>query len=193
MKKLTKIFAMMSILPIAMGSSVIAGAATLDDSAKKAIYIALDDEYKAWSLYNNIIKNHGEVRPFSNIIRAEKHHQSALIELLENYGLSVPANPYEDGTKARPALPDTVLESCKIGVQAEIDNGALYNDKILPAVKKYSDITAVMINLRDASLERHLLAFKRCVSRDGNMGRGGGMGRGHGMGRGGHGRGRGGQ
>ena len=163
-------------------------AGALSPQAKEAVLTALDDEYKAESLYKAIMTKHGEARPFSNIINAERHHSDMLIDLLKTYGQAVPQNPYENGVKPKLQSPATLLEACEIGVTAEIENVALYDDKLLPAVSNYSDITDVMLRLRDASEERHLPPFERCVSRGGTMGQGGGMG--HGKGKG-HGRGKG--
>ena len=159
---------------------------SLDIQAENAVLAALDDEYKAQSLYKAILEKHGDARPFSNIINAEKHHSDMLIDLLREYGLAVPENPYENGEKAALTAPATLLEACEIGVTAEIENVALYDDRLLPAVSNYTDITDVMMRLRNASQDRHLPAFQRCVSRGGTMGggMGKGQGKGHGQGRG---------
>lgn len=161
-------------------------AGSLDAKAKDAVLAALDDEYKAQSLYKAILAKHGDVRPFSNIINAEKHHSEMLIDILKNYGQAIPQNPYENGVKPKLTAPATLLEACQIGVAAEIENVALYDDQLLPAVSEYSDITDVMVRLRDASEERHLPAFERCVSRGGTMGQGGGKGHRQGRGQGRH-------
>lgn len=168
----------------ACASSTQAG--SLSPQAKDAVLAAFDDEYKAESLYKAILTKHGDVRPFSNIINAERHHSDMLIDLLKTYNQAVPPNPYENGIKSKLQAPATLLEACQIGVVAEIENVALYDDTLLPAVANYSDITEVMVRLRDASEDRHLPAFQRCVSRGGTMGQGGGMGhgKGHGQGRG---------
>jgi len=159
-------------------------AGSLSPQAKDAVLAALDDEYKAQSLYKAILAMHGDVRPFSNIINAEKHHSEMLIDLLQTYGQAVPENPYENGTKPKLQAPATLLEACQIGITAEIENVALYDDTLLPAVLNYTDITDVMTRLRNASQDRHLPAFQRCVSRGGTMGQGGGKGHGKGNGRG---------
>ncbi len=166
----------------------------LDKKAVRAIHIALDDEYKAASLYQGVLGKFGNQRPFSNIIRAERHHIGMLITLLKTYNQKIPANPYQNGSKARPAIPSSILSACKKSITAEIDNIALYNNRIIPAVSTYPDVRNIMIQLRNASEQRHLQAFKRCVARGGKVGRGGGMGMGHGRGMGmgrGHGQGRG--
>ena len=181
--KFTKTLGLASLLALtACATDTQAG--SLNSQAKGAVLAALDDEYKAQSLYKAILAKHGDVRPFSNIISAEKHHADMLIDLLNTYGQAVPTNPYEDGTKPELQSPATLLEACEIGVVAEIENVALYDDKLLPAVSNYPDITDVMVRLRDASEERHLPAFQRCVSRGGTMGQGGGKGHGKGKGRG---------
>jgi len=157
---------------------------SIDPRAVDAVLVALDDEYMAQSLYKAILDKHGDVRPFSNIINAEKHHADMLIGLLNIYGQPVPANPYENGQKAKFVAPATLLEACQTGVTAEIANIDLYNKRLLPAVTNHPEITDVMLRLRDASEQRHLRAFQRCVSNGGVMGQGGGRGRGRGNGRG---------
>jgi hypothetical protein len=147
----------------------------LPEAAQAALHAALDDEYKAHATYQAVIEKFGEVRPFANIIRAEQRHISFLKPLFAKYGLNVPPNPYLSGDK-RPKAPATLVEACRIGVQAEIANAALYDEDILPAVKNYADIADVAILLRDASRNNHLSAFQRCVDRGGRMGPGAGMG-----------------
>lgn len=149
----------------------------LPEEAQKALHAALDDEYRAYATYQVVIEKFGEIRPFTNIIRAEERHISFLKPLFAKYGLNVPENPYLSGSQ-RPEAPATLLEACQIGVQAEIDNAALYDNDVLPAVENYADITDVAILLRDASRNNHLGAFQRCVDRGGRMGRGAGMGQG---------------
>lgn len=156
----------------------------LPTDAMAAVYAALDDEYLASSLYKNILTVYGDVRPFSNIIHAENRHADKLIELLQKYEEPVPSNPYENGTKPAPVVPVTLLEACQTGIDAEIENIALYDEKLLPAVQDFPDITYVFTQLRDASEQRHLPAFQRCVSRGGVMGQGQGQGGGRGKGRG---------
>lgn len=122
-----------------------------------ALNAAIDDEYKAFTTYQTIIDNLGSIRPFSMIIRAEEQHISSLKAIYDKYGLEAPENPYSDLEVA-----DTKSENCSIGVQAEIDNAALYNDELLPVVADYPDITSVFTKLMDASQDKHLPAFERC-------------------------------
>lgn len=158
--------------------------AQLTADAEQAVLTALDDEYKAYSFYEAVMEKFGEVRPFSNIIRAEERHAEALIAILEGRGRPVPANPYASGSTPLPAIPDSLQATCAAGVEAEIENAALYDDDLLPRVASYPEIHAVMVNLRDASQYRHLPAFERCASGGGGMGggKGGRGGRGMGMG-----------
>jgi hypothetical protein len=69
------------------------------------------------------------------------------------------------GAVAAPAAPETLVDACKIGVEAEIANRDLYDGNLLPAGAAYPDITLVMQRLRDASEENHLPAFERCVAK----------------------------
>lgn len=138
----------------------------LNANEAQALRDALDDEYRAWSTYDQVIKDFGEQRPFINIRDAEARHIEALRVLFERYGLDMPDNAYP-GQVASFA---SVQEACIAGVQAEVDNAALY-DRLMRSTEK-QDILAVYSGLQRASQERHLPAFQRC----GNRGPGRGAG-----------------
>ena len=148
----------------------------LPDSVIEAMNEALADERRALATYEVILDRFGDVRPFVNIARAEQWHIDMLLPLYERYGVTPPA---DDTAVAESVYTEDMLGLCQIGVQAEIDNVRLYDERLLPAVAAYPDISAVMQRLRDASQENHLPAFQRCVARGGQPGRGpgGGFGR----------------
>ena len=120
---------------------------------------ALDDEYKAWATYAQVIEDFGDVRPFSRIVHAERRHIDALLTLFERYRVSVPANPWPGKVERYQSL----KEACEAGVQGELENAAMY-DRLLAATTR-PDIKAVLQRLQAASQERHLAAFVRCASR----------------------------
>ncbi len=153
---------------------------SVDEKTAKALVSAIQDEYKAKALYNKIIEKFGYQRPFSNIVQAEGKHIDQLTPLFAKYNITIPKNDWSDKLTA----PDTMLEACKEGVDAEIENAKMY-DEFLTFVKE-SDIKDIFIYLRDASRNNHLPAFQRCVNRGGEMGpgRGNGQGRGKGWGKG---------
>ena len=129
----------------------------LSESEAEALLMALDDEYKAWSVYDQVIADFGAVRPFTSIRKAEETHIAALVTLFERYGLDVPANEWLGNV---PTF-DTVAEACAGGVQAEIDNAALY-DQLFDMVDN-TDIVRVFTALQRASETKHLPAFERCA------------------------------
>jgi len=137
----------------------------------RALHEALDDEYRAWATYDQVIRDFGDLAPFSNIREAEARHIQALYGLFSRYGLEAPENPWP-GKVTRYA---NLQAACEAGVAAEIENGALY-ERLLVSTQR-PDILTVYRNLQAASQERHLPAFQRCLER----GRGGG-GRGRGAG-----------
>ncbi|MEZ5945927.1 MAG: DUF2202 domain-containing protein [Hyphomonas sp.] len=125
-----------------------------------ALAFALADERKARATYLAVIARFGAVNPFVNIARAEQAHIDSLLGLYGTYELPVPA----DETVVDPAVSTATFQQlCAIGVQAEIDNIALYDDQLLPIVAGYDDITDVMVALRNASEYAHLPAFQRCA------------------------------
>jgi hypothetical protein len=147
---------------------------------------AIDDEYKARATYRQVIADFGEVRPFVNIVDAEQRHIDALVVLFERYGLAVPDDPWPGQVPRYESL----AEACRAGVEAEVDNAALY-DRVLQGTHR-DDVLEVYRNLQRASQENHLPAFQRCAEGRGAAGGPGGRSRGPGGGgRGGGGRGRG--
>lgn len=126
----------------------------------EALQMALDDEYKAWSVYDQVIADFGPIWPFASIQQAEENHIAALIRLFDRYGLEVPQNSWPGNVPAY----ETVAEACAAGVQAEIDNADLYA-QIFQNVDN-PDIVQVFTNLQQASLTKHLPAFEQCAGQE---------------------------
>ena len=133
-------------------------AGTLSNEAKEALIEAINDEYKAHSLYEKTIEKIGFVRPFSMIIRAEEQHISSLKALFDKYEIQIPKDDWADKVSAE----GTLKQACQAGVDAEIANAKLYKEKLLPMVSSYEDIMTVFTNLMNASQEKHLKAFEGC-------------------------------
>ena len=131
----------------------------LEDRESQALREALDDEYQAWATYDQVIDDFGPERPFINIRESEERHIDALRTLFERYDLRVPHNTWP-GRVPRFA---SVRDACEAGVEGEIANAALY-ERLMQSTTR-PDILAVFDNLRRASMERHLPAFRRCMSR----------------------------
>jgi len=159
--------------PVSMGLPEMES--TLDALAK-----ALEDERKSEAMYMAIMKVHGERRPFSMIVNAERNHQRALVAQFERLGADVPASPIFEFE-----VPETFEAACEMAAQAEIDNVGLY-DEIEAAVRD-PQILRTFSKLRSASENCHLPAFKRAAGGDesGACGMGGGCGQGKGKGKGG--------
>lgn len=145
-----------------------ASASSLDSKTEQALLRALDDERAAAALYNAVIAQQGEIRPFTNIVQAEVRHADHLLPLFEQYGIAVPEDAWDEKSVD---VPGTRTEACTQAIEAEIANIALY-DEFLEFVEQ-SDVRDVFTRLRDASRDRHLPAFERCAS-----GSGGGQGHG---------------
>lgn len=114
------------------------------------------DEQHAYAVYQSVIDQFGNVRPFTNIQRAEAQHIAAWEFLFARYGIPVPEIPtFEVPTLA------SVTEACQLGAQAEVANFDLY-DTMLTTFDPYPDIHQVAQNLRNASEFNHLPAFQQC-------------------------------
>ncbi len=138
---------------------------SLTEEARSALDAALQDERHAEAVYGAVLRKFGDVRPFSNIIVAERRHAARLVDLYKSYGIPVPENGYATGALPALVAPASLVEACRIGIEAEIANRDLYDRMLLPAVAAYPDITQVMQRLRDASENNHLPAFQRCANR----------------------------
>lgn len=130
------------------------------DAIEFALGNALDDEYKARTMYEQVLEEYGDVRPFYNIINAEENHVTALLALYEQYGYVVPENPYQDVNLLEGY--SSIQELCAAGVQAEIDNAALYREQLIPSVADNADVVTTFTRLMSASENNHLPAFQRC-------------------------------
>jgi len=131
----------------------------LTETEIRALNEALDDEYRAWATYDQVIADFGDVPPFNNIRDAEARHTEALCALFARYGLPVPENPWPGKVERYASL----QAACAAGVAAEITNGEMYA-RLLGTTQR-PDILTVLRNLQEASQQRHLAAFQRCAQR----------------------------
>lgn len=130
----------------------------LTDEIVEALNLAIEDEYKARTVYEKIIEEFGSTRPFIMIVRAEESHISSLKAIYDKYGVEIPENEWAD----KITVPESLQEACAIGVTAEIENAKLYKEDLLPLVGEYPDIEGVFTNLMNASEQKHLPAFQKC-------------------------------
>jgi hypothetical protein len=126
-----------------------------------ALVTALDDEYRARATYAAVIAAFGPATPFDRIAASEERHVAALEAAFGRYGLPLPVDRWRD----RVPPPPTLADACRDGVAGEIHNIALY-DRLLAQVGE-PDLRAVFMNLRGASAEGHLPAFRVCAERYG--------------------------
>lgn len=119
---------------------------------------AVQDEYLAHGEYAAIIEEFGNRNPYVNIMRSEEVHLSLLEDVYDTYGLEFP----EDSSADHLIIPEDLLEAAETGVQAEIDNIAMY-EKFL-SYELPDNLVEAFTALRDAS-KSHLIAFQKQVDR----------------------------
>jgi len=141
----------------------------LTDAENRALNEALDDEYRSWATYDQVMADFGEVLPFRNIREAEARHIEALKGLFTRYGVPVPENSWTDRVERYTSL----QQACEAAVAAEIANGEMY-ERLLGMTLR-PDIITVLRNLQAASQQRHLPAFQRCAQRQSGRRQGGHM------------------
>jgi len=130
--------------------------ATDTESVEAALLAALDDERRAVGFYEAVLERHGDRRPFSNIVRAEWRHAAAIERLMHARSIVLPPDRWAD--HAFHVDPD-FRTVCDESASSEIVNVAMY-DRLLASVDD-ADVRGVFQNLRQASAERHLPAFRR--------------------------------
>jgi hypothetical protein len=138
---------------------------------KQTLTAALDDEYRARATYRAILDTYGDVRPFVNIVESEERHIEALRRLCERYHVEIPADPWP----ARVSAPDSLAAACEAALEAERENGKLY-ERLMEAAAGWVDVEDTFRQLLRASRQNHLPAFERALERE----RRGGPGRGRG-------------
>jgi hypothetical protein len=129
-----------------------------DLSIEQMLTYAIQDEYLARAEYQLIIQEYGTIRPFTNIMAAEERHIEWLSDLFDEHGYSVP----EDTSGRHVVLPEDLKSTFETGVQAEIDNIAMYESFLREDLPE--DVRDVFERLKRGS-ENHLRAFRNNLSR----------------------------
>jgi hypothetical protein len=141
--------------PAAVSTPTPAVAAT--PTLESVLLADIQDEWRAEAIYARVLADFGDLRPFANIIWAERRHAESVAGLLNARGLPLPARAVTVDTAPRFT---TFREACAAAYQAEVENVALYDSQMkleLPA-----DVMAVLQANRDASFYNHMPAFDRC-------------------------------
>lgn len=124
---------------------------------ESVLFADIQDEWRAEAIYARVLADFGDLRPFANVIWAERRHAEAVAGLLNARGISLPDRATTVDTAPRFA---TFREACAAAYQAEVENVALYDTQMkldLPP-----DVMAVLRANRDASFYNHMPAFNRC-------------------------------
>lgn len=120
--------------------------------------LALQEEYKAQMLYQSVLEDFAEARPFTTIVESEARHVEVLQLLFTRRALAPPASVWAPASF--PPFASLPL-ACAAGVQAEREDAAFYAP-YLERSDLPQDVRTVFTNLQAASLENHLPAFERC-------------------------------
>lgn len=119
---------------------------------------AVQDEYLAHGEYLAIVDKFGSQKPYTNIISAEETHLAYLKEVYLAYGLDFPA----DESTSHIVVPANLLEAAETGVQAEIDNIAMY--ELFLTYDLPENVFEVFSALKSGS-DSHLLSFQKQVDK----------------------------
>jgi len=129
-----------------------------DLTLEEMLTYAIQDEYLAHGEYDYILKTFGDQKPFNNIIKAEEKHIAELKIIFQKYELVIPM----DLSKDHLIVPTSIKNALETGVQAEIDNIAMY--KRFLEQKLPEDVRATFVFLMKGS-ESHLSAFRNNLNK----------------------------
>lgn len=149
-----------SSLPL-YGNSAAKADSTL--TVEEMLVYAIQDEYLARAEYITIMTKFGQINPYANIRQAEEQHIAWLKDMFASLKLAVPS----DEAARYIHVPASLKEAAQAGVQAEIDNIAMYDLFLAqPVVKdpRYAALVDLFVRLRDAS-KNHLEAFQRQLAK----------------------------
>ena len=121
----------------------------------QALKMALDDEYRAYEAYVTVVEKFGAKAPFTNIIEAEQRHQKALIKHFEEHEIPLIQNRWVGVIEA----PNSMQEAYMLGVNAELENIALY-DTLIAYTGNHPEIQDLFYRLQAASYNNHLPALQ---------------------------------
>ncbi|HOP11504.1 MAG TPA: DUF2202 domain-containing protein [Oscillospiraceae bacterium] len=141
-----------------VGYGAVGALADTDLTTEKMLLYAVQDEYLAHGEYTAIIEKFGDQNPYTNIMEAEETHLNALREVYDALGMTFP----EDTSADHIIISETLLEAAQTGVQAEIDNIAMYERFLTYELP--DNVKAVFESLKTAS-ESHLKAFQTQVDK----------------------------
>jgi len=127
----------------------------MDPVTQAAIEAALDDEREAEAYYHAAMKQHGHVRPFSNLAEAEHRHAERLIRLLHERGATVPADPW---STQKVEVPDSFEAACELAARKEEQTVSAY-EALLERVDD-PEVRAVFMRLQEVSAKHHLPALR---------------------------------
>lgn len=159
---------------LVLASAPVRAGEPLEPGVVAGIHEALEDERHSEALYARVLGDHGDVRPFAPIVRAERRHAELLEGLLLSRGATVPPNAWAGAPVPGHA---SVAEACAAALEAEARNIALY-DRLLVSGPLPDDVKRAFEHNRMASADHHRPAFERCGGRGGRGAGARGAGRG---------------
>ena len=121
---------------------------------------SIQDEYRSHATYAGVLVNFPDQKPFSNIVEAEAQHISAVSQLFDIRGLSVPGSLNATGDIAGFS---TVTAACAASAVSETATYEMYDEFLKLLGTAPADVVNVFTRLRDASRDKHLPAFSTCA------------------------------
>lgn len=123
----------------------------------EALGTAYQGEWYLAAMYDRVLADFGDLKPFTRVLAAEYRHVAALERHYVKYDVQ-PPDPLWNADNV-PTF-ETVLDACVEAVLAEGATVAMYD--ALLATELPERVLSVFQSLRDAAADNHVLAFERC-------------------------------
>lgn len=122
----------------------------------EALQAALDLAHQSWASCDQLIHEHGEVRPFTRIRAGERRRVHGFWRLFVRHGLPVPPVPRGEPIQ----VSDSLAEACNQG--SEQERSRLRRVRQLVSLVQDEELQAALRDQIEASEARYLPAYERC-------------------------------
>jgi len=116
----------------------------------------LNEEYKAYELYNKIVIEFGEVSPFTKLKLSTQNNIDSLKILFQKYNVTFPENEW--GLKI--SAPLNLDVACQLAKNKELEKSQTYN-RMFNYVNN-EDITYLLTVFRNKSKNENLVLLEKC-------------------------------
>jgi hypothetical protein len=128
----------------------------LSSEEEETYNFIINEEYKAYELYNKIVIEFGEVSPFTKLKLSTQNNIDSLKILFQKYNVTFPENEW--GLKI--SAPLNLDVACQLAKNKELEKSQTYNQMF--NYVNNEDITYLLTVFRNKSKNENLVLLEKC-------------------------------